>query len=298
MADNNLIICFGPTEDTFLMCYGRLCAHKNAPAMLVNMLMEDEDCNPMRLGWISMQPDFSTGVFMSWVTGQVGWSDGLALELAGYVNPPDVANAVSYLTFADTDAGYFVRFRPGGGPDGRAWLLNVRPDYPDQISRLMSEVPDFTDALRYVLFGHGGTHIYVFRTGFVAHFEGAAKDPQHPLNQILTEFSKPGWTLQDGSTLSAHDDRWFALKFAHPDSQEVFMRFHLPASMHEQLMELVDMTNKPDESLVIQKYYQELTAEYENNALQLATAIPIVPQATEATNFAFMQQTTTTLMMW
>lgn len=68
-------------------------------------------------------------------------------------------------------------------------------------------------------------------------------------SQTLGEFMGPGWTLQDGSTLSLYDDTWFALKFQHADSQEVQTRFNLPKKMHEVLMDLVADTRKPDISL-------------------------------------------------
>ncbi|KAI0090302.1 hypothetical protein BDY19DRAFT_887623 [Irpex rosettiformis] len=244
-----MIICFGPTEDDFIISYGVQAYHSNAPSSIIELMENNPDWDPMRIGWISIHQNFTTAVFMSWVTGTLAWTADLPKELEGYIEHPGLANTVSYLAFADSDDGFFIKFRPGGGPNGRSWILNVRPDYPDQVEILMSEIPNFSDRLRYILFGHGGTHIYVFDTGFCAHFEGEAKDPEHPLHKTIEEFNKPGWTLRDGSSLSLYDDNYFCLKFVHAESNEIFMRFNLPIKMHERLMELVEETEKPDVAL-------------------------------------------------
>ena len=63
-------------------------------------------------------------------------------------------------------------------------MLDVRDDYPLQLSELTSAVPNFDQTLRTIIFGHGGTHIYVFETGFFAHLEGKAMEKDHPLNRV------------------------------------------------------------------------------------------------------------------
>lgn len=60
---------------------------------------------------------------------------------------------------------------------------------------------------------------------------------------------KPGWTIQDGSTLSLYDDQWFCLKFQHIESNQVLMRFNLPMVMYERLMDLKKDTDEPETAI-------------------------------------------------
>lgn len=62
--------------------------------------------------------------------------------------------------------------------------MDVPEEYPLQIKKLRASVCDFDIGLKTILFGQGGTHVYVFQRGYVAHLEGTANDEEHPLYKI------------------------------------------------------------------------------------------------------------------
>jgi hypothetical protein len=75
------------------------------------------------------------------------------------------------------------------GTDG--WTLDVPDNYPLQIMDLRAKVKDFDQGIKTILFGQGGTHIYVFQVGFQAYFEGTAKNIDHPLHKVSTSLFFP-----------------------------------------------------------------------------------------------------------
>lgn len=83
------------------------------------------------------------------------------------------------MSWCDDGKGYFVKLR-----DVPQWTLNVEDNYPHLLDDLRKEVPDFERGLKAVLFGHRGTHIYIFQRGFYVCFEGPPEDPEHPLNKV------------------------------------------------------------------------------------------------------------------
>lgn len=74
--------------------------------------------------------------------------------------------------------GYFVKLSPN-----KEWTADLPDDYHHQIMELRAQFRDFDIGLKTILFGHAGTHVYVFERGYVAHFEGTAEDSKHPLNK-------------------------------------------------------------------------------------------------------------------
>lgn len=51
--DCNLIVLFGPTADDYLITYGEQVAYSNSPSELLDLLKNNAEYNPMRMGWIS-----------------------------------------------------------------------------------------------------------------------------------------------------------------------------------------------------------------------------------------------------
>lgn len=85
----------------------------------------------------------------------------------------------SFLSWCDDGEGYFLKLR-----DIPQWTLDVPDDYPQQLIELRKALPNFERGLKAVLFGHGGTHIYIFQRGFWVTLEGPAEDPKHPLYKV------------------------------------------------------------------------------------------------------------------
>lgn len=85
----------------------------------------------------------------------------------------------SFLSWCDDGKGHFLKLH------GIAqWTLDVPDNYPQQLVEIRKALPDFERGLQAVLFGHGGTHIYIFQRGFWVTLEGPAEDPDHPLYKV------------------------------------------------------------------------------------------------------------------
>lgn len=107
--------------------------------------------------------------------------------------PPELVSAInggqsrldylkaSSISWSDDGKGYFLKLR-----GSKQWTLDLPDGYPHQIEELRKSVRDFDLGLKVILFGHAGTHIYIFERGFVAHFEGSARHTDHPLHQVRT----------------------------------------------------------------------------------------------------------------
>ena len=89
------------------------------------------------------------------------------------------ANKACSLSWTHDGAGYFVKLRDGAG-----YTLDVPDAYPTVITALRARFGDFDVGIQAVLFGAGGTHVYIFQTGFQAHLAGSAQDAAHPLTKV------------------------------------------------------------------------------------------------------------------
>lgn len=91
------------------------------------------------------------------------------------------AGKATYFSWTADGAGYFVKMR-----NSTAWELDVPDGYPLQINDLRRQFKDFDAGIKAIIFGQGGTHVYVFEAGFVAHFAGPeAHWTNHPLPKVL-----------------------------------------------------------------------------------------------------------------
>ncbi len=88
-------------------------------------------------------------------------------------------NKASSISWAHDGEGYFVKFRERG-----SWRLHVPECYPSQVHTFRNQIQNFDLGLKAVLFGYGGTHIYIFERGFAYNLEGAAESEDHPLHKV------------------------------------------------------------------------------------------------------------------
>ena len=52
MVALNLMVVFGPTDDSYFVTYGRRMHYKNMPDSLVKTFKEQADMNPMNVAWL------------------------------------------------------------------------------------------------------------------------------------------------------------------------------------------------------------------------------------------------------
>jgi hypothetical protein len=107
------------------------------------------------------------------------WDSSLEPDLLTKVlEDPDKPH-IDDLTFADDGYTCFLKL------DGRGeWSIKHSEDFPLNLEEARAEVPDLDERLRTVLFGQGGTHIYVLEGGFHAELIGKANHDEHPLKKV------------------------------------------------------------------------------------------------------------------
>ncbi|KAJ6560608.1 hypothetical protein DFH09DRAFT_1279568 [Mycena vulgaris] len=86
---------------------------------------------------------------------------------------------------------------------------------------------------------------------------------------VLVEFGQ-GWCLEPGSTLCPYSDRYFFLKFKKPKENVIQMRWSLPDLMSQQLAELKEQTESPEDQAFIAQLRLANTQQQQNqNALAM-----------------------------
>ena len=114
----------------------------------------------------------------------VFYDTSIQKEISDMINATTTgANRASSISWTGDGKGYFVKLLPS-----KEWTADLPDDYPHQIVQLRSELQGFDQGLKTILFGEGGTHIYVFERGFSAWFVGSADNPNHPLYKASHAF--------------------------------------------------------------------------------------------------------------
>ncbi|GJE90150.1 hypothetical protein PsYK624_062750 [Phanerochaete sordida] len=252
MVALNLMVVFGPTDDSYFVTYGRRMHYKNMPDSLVKTFKEQADMNPMNVAWLRMHPNGKTWVAMNMYNLTLWYDLSIQADLLPYIKGDQYgAKKAASLSWTDDGRGYFVKLRGGDG-----WTMDVPDEYPLQIAQLRRQLSDFDQGIKTILFGQGGTHVYIFERGFVAHFEGTAEDSEHPLNKIFQEFGKPGWDLHETSCLSPYNNRHFLLKFQQQGTTTLQMRWSLPDAASKGLKELMEIAEQPEEKAFLARFEQ------------------------------------------
>ena len=219
MVNVNLMVVFGPLNDSYFVTYGRKMHYHNMPDSLIKTFTTETDMNPMRVAWLRlvpfaviqsldleryhwMHPNGKTWAAMNtfnsnskmtramplwpvpikWLTFTctVWYDTSMPPEIVTYIKGDNIGmKKAASITWTDDGKGYFVKLR---GREG--WTLDVPDEYPLQINELRRQIRDFDLGIKTILFGHAGTHVYVFERGFVAHLEGTADDKDHPLYKV------------------------------------------------------------------------------------------------------------------
>ena len=186
-----------------------------------------------------------------------------------------------FVTFPDYDQlesgsqpWYFVAAKHTG-----SWNASLPDFYLTTIAALKTQIPNFDNALKWIIFGHGGTHIYQFANGFLANLEGDHENPGNILNQVslvayildfsimsdslstqaLKQFdpehnksiSQGEWMIDRGSSISLHDTNHFFLKFKNTRTGLYELRFCLPPHLETKLRELLAFSKTAEEQSAI-----------------------------------------------
>ena len=51
-VNHNLMVLFGPTENSYFVTYGRMMRHSNMPQSLVDTFKNQAEMNPMKVAWL------------------------------------------------------------------------------------------------------------------------------------------------------------------------------------------------------------------------------------------------------
>lgn len=111
-------------------------------------------------------------------------------ELIDLVNGNSTGNKATSLSWTADGKGYFARLLPS-----KEWTADLPDDFPHQINELRASVKNFDIGIKTILFGHGGTHIYVFERGFSAYFAGSAQNTEHSLHKVSLVPTQVLWTM-------------------------------------------------------------------------------------------------------
>jgi hypothetical protein len=65
--------------------------------------------------------------------------------------------------------------------------------------------------------------------------------------QALQQYAHGDWTLDEGSSLSLYDDRYYLLKFRRPGQTAVQMCWNVPDAMDASLKSLLQISETPEE---------------------------------------------------
>jgi hypothetical protein len=84
-----------------------------------------------------------------------------------------------FVTFPEDAASYFLKHKSRG-----SWNADLEEPYASTVTQLQENIKDFDLGLKWIIFGHAGSHIYQFETGFLFSMEGRHEDPEHPLRKV------------------------------------------------------------------------------------------------------------------
>jgi hypothetical protein len=84
-----------------------------------------------------------------------------------------------FVTFPEDAASYFVKHKSRG-----SWNADLEEPYISTYTQLQENIKNFDLGLKWIIFGHAGSHIYQLETGFLFSMEGRHEDPEHPLRKV------------------------------------------------------------------------------------------------------------------
>ncbi|KAH8828079.1 hypothetical protein DL96DRAFT_1555599 [Flagelloscypha sp. PMI_526] len=248
----NYVAVFGPNPESWLVGHGRRYASKN----LNSELMKEISNNNLpihHVGFLTMDPTGERWFGRNDDTGTCYFDDNFAKEL------PDIIEIAKNHKIEAVTLGPSATLIDG--QTGTSWSVRYQNGFqvvPSQTIKASIQqaqqtiTGDFGNRFKGILFGYGQSHILSFDTGFAPLLnEQTATDPDHPLFKILAEYK--GWTLLPGSTLCHWDDRYFMFLFKHPKTSQVKVHWSLPNEMHQQLQDLMQLTDSPEDQAFFQK---------------------------------------------
>ncbi|KAF7334943.1 hypothetical protein MVEN_02244000 [Mycena venus] len=194
--------------------------------------------------WVSMSSSLDTWVDYNVASDQFHFNADISPNIRDHLSGANGKCAAGFVSFPDS--GEPGQFFVSGKTQG-AWNCVLPDHYIQNLTKLQREEPNFDTEITGVLFGKGKTNIMLFRSGFIADFDGDVSSTDHPLYKILAEFSD-GWCIDRGSSLCFYDNRFYFLKFKRPGGDgSIKMRWNLPRTMTERLEELKVMAQDPTE---------------------------------------------------
>ncbi|TFK31762.1 hypothetical protein BDQ12DRAFT_618315 [Crucibulum laeve] len=242
----NILVAFGPSEDSFFLGGGRRACYNNIPQSLVDKINTGQ-LPVMETSWISID---KTGKY--WCAEKFTGRQPTGESSRAYqITDTNISSTLQqhidqsgaqYVSFPEYDGvaddpPFFVKHKNRGD-----WNASLPTQYSKAIKELQDTLPTFTDQLKWIIFGSGGTYLIQVDQGYIANVEGPHEDPNHLLNKVLTEFGNGAWNIDRGSTLCLYDHRYFYLKFKNARTGSVEMRYHLPPVMENKVVELLALS--------------------------------------------------------
>ncbi|KAJ7876965.1 hypothetical protein B0H13DRAFT_2054557 [Mycena leptocephala] len=235
----NTLVAFGANEDSFFLGHGRRHTFRGVTDEFAAQV-QGVYLPITQTEWISFDPTgLQPYIAKNDDRKQFCHSTDISQDLIGHLK----TNGGSFITLGSGD-NYFIKHNKG-------WNARLPPKHSENISQLKPLVNNFDSAVRGLLFGREQSHIFLFVGGFASDLnEETQNDAEHPLTKVLTEFDE-GWCIEPGSTLCPYSDRYFFLKFKKPNDTVIQMRWSLPNSMIEELAELKQLAESPEDQIFL-----------------------------------------------
>ncbi|TFK31763.1 hypothetical protein BDQ12DRAFT_739803 [Crucibulum laeve] len=285
MAEINIVVALGPSEDSYFLGVGRRAVYNKVPQSLVDKLNGGE-LPVVRTSWINIDKTGRYWCGENFVGPNVMYEIQAGCTLQSHITQ----SGAQFITFPDyddasTDPWFFIKHKNLGH-----WNASLPHFYINTLNVIREHVTNFDNALKWIIFGKGGTHIYQFENGFLANLEGPHEDPDHALNQALRQFDpehntsivQGQWMVDRGSSISLCDHRYFFLKFKNTHTKLYELRFSLPPHLDTKLKELLALAKTPEEQ-------QALTIETQNVMSQVNAHISTQTSINNMLNNTMMQ---------
>ncbi|KAJ7500977.1 hypothetical protein B0H11DRAFT_1993232 [Mycena galericulata] len=247
MSNPVILVVLGTSPDSYFLGCGRRHFVENMPESFTNHAKTK--LHIAMTTWISMSKTLDTWVDFNVATNEFHFAN-IGQDIRDHLSGTNGKVAAEFVTFSDDPdpAHFFLK-----GKQYAWWSAKLNDGLIQGIVGQQKSIQGFDASVTGVLFGKGQTFITMLSGGFVANLDSDARDPDHALKKVLTEFSQ-GWCIERGSTLCFYDSTYFFLKFKQPGGNTIQMRWNLPPDIAAKLEELREIAQSPEEQqLLIQE---------------------------------------------
>ncbi|KAJ7238810.1 hypothetical protein B0H12DRAFT_1136728 [Mycena haematopus] len=244
MAPNTLVV-LGSSPDSYFVGHGRRHFIENMSEGFTNHAKTD--LNISMTTWISTNRASDTWITYNVATAKFHFNANINQNIRDHLSGLNGKAPADFVSFPDCDnpGHYFVK-----GKNQGAWNAFLDNYFVQKLNIAKAEVRNFDVGLMGMLFGKGKTYIMMFQAGFLADLDENEVSEEHPLYKVLAQYGD-GWCIERGSTLCFYDSNFFYLKFKRPGQSEIKMRWNLPVTVNDKLLELRKQAEQPEEQIVL-----------------------------------------------